>query len=164
MATKERKHKSISRIDSKKKKTHGWYVRVQFNNTMYSKFFSDGQYSGRSEALAAAIEYRNEVEAAIGKPRTERTVVGVHPQNQTGVVGVHRRRKHNGGKGRTSNGTASYSDVYEVTWSPEPNVVSRTSVSISKYGKKEALRRAVAIRKEKEREYYGGEIRTRRTS
>jgi hypothetical protein len=46
-------------------------------------------------------------------------------------------------------------EAFQVTWSPEPNVVSRTSVSIAKYGEEEAFRRACRIREKKERALYG---------
>jgi hypothetical protein len=36
--------------------------------------------------------------------------------------------------------------------------VWRTTISVRKYGEEEALRMARAIRREKEREYYGGTI------
>jgi hypothetical protein len=149
----ENGHKSISRIDQPKKRTHGWYVRVHFNRTTHTKWFGDATYGGPEEALAEAIQFRNETEARIGKPRTERTVVGARSRRGSRVVGVTRRQK------RWGNGNGEYvSEVFEVTWNPEPGRVSRTSVSIAKYGEEEAYRRAVAIRKAKERELYGSVI------
>ena len=68
-------YKSISRIDSEAKRMHGWYVRVWFKGKMHSKFFNDKHYGGREAALQASIEHRDQVEAEIGKPRTERVVV-----------------------------------------------------------------------------------------
>ena len=146
-------YKSISRIDNPKKRTHGWYVRVYFDRTMHAKWFSDGRHGGPEIALAEALSFRNETEARIGKPRTDRRVVRVSPRSSNGLVGVRRRRKRS-----RVNGSRRISEVYEVTWSPEPNRVSRTSVSIAKHGEAEAFRRAYEIRKAKERELYGSEI------
>lgn len=148
-------YKSISRIDDPVKKTHGWYVRVFFKGQMTSKFFSDARYGEAEIGLAEAIRYRDELEQKLGKPRSERTVVRLSPRNQSGVIGVRRRRKSSGKKGRKE----GY-DVFEVTWSPEPGRMKRTSVSIEKYGEEEAFRMACEIRKQKEREIYGREIET----
>ena len=149
-------YKSISRIDTPQKRTHGWYVRVYFNRTMHSKFFSDSRFGGPDEALAEAIRHRNEIEQKIGKPRTDRHVVTASPRNQSGIIGVQRKIK----RFRTRHGKLSECDVFEVTWNPEPNVIRRTSVSIDRYGKEEAFRRACALRLEKEREMYGRELQT----
>ena len=143
-------YKSISRIDDPKKKTHGWYVRVYFKGKMHSKFFSDARFGDKDQGLQEAIKYRNELETKLGKPRSERTVVQVSPRNRSGVIGVRRRRKSSGRKGRPG----GY-EVYEVTWSPGPGKMKRTSVSIEKYGEEEAFRRACEIRRQKEEEIYG---------
>ena len=142
-------YKSVSRIDHRKRHTHGWYVRVKFNGIMYSRFFSDSQCGGKRRALKEAVQCRNELEKEVGKPRTDRVVPALIARNQTGVPGVRLGKKRSQRKG------PRLSRVYEVVWAPEPGKLSRTSVSIEKYGAKEALRRALAIRLEKEREIYG---------
>ena len=149
-------YKSISRIDTPGKRTHGWYVRVYFNRTMHSKFFSDSIYGGAEEALQEAIRHRDEIERKIGKPRTDRHVVTASPRNQSGVIGVQRKIK----RSRSRHGKMTECDVYEVTWNPAPNVVRRTSVSIDRYGETEAFKKACAIRLQKEREMYGRELQT----
>ncbi len=147
-------HKSISRIDVPAKKMHGWYVRVWYKGKMHSRFFNDKFYNGKEEALNAAIEYRDQVEAAIGKPRTDRVVVTHSPRNQTGVIGVNRVKKQTGAYVPYT-AVPNYSEVYEITWTERPNVIRRTTVSINKYGEDKAFRRACAIRWQKEREIYG---------
>jgi hypothetical protein len=142
--------KSISRIDQPEKHTHGWYVRVHFKGKEVSKFFPDKLHKGKNKALANALVFRNETEEKLGKPRTDRPVIMRRPKKR-GVVGVRETVYRT----RNAEGEARESPVFEVTWNPEPNVVRRTSVSIRKYGKKEAFRRAVELRKEKEAEYYG---------
>jgi len=145
------KYKSVSRIDQEEKHTHGWYVRVRFRGSEVSRFFNDKRHGGKRKALAAAVEFRDETERRIGKPRTDRFVVQRDATRKSDVVGVRHVVKFT----CTESGETRAHDVYEVTWSPEPNVVQRTSVSIRKYGKREALRRAIAIRRDKERLYYG---------
>jgi hypothetical protein len=52
-------HKGISRIDHKKRNTHGWYVRVTFQGKTHAKLFSDSVHGGEEKALQRAIRYRN---------------------------------------------------------------------------------------------------------
>lgn len=139
-------HKGVSRVDHPRRNTHGWLVRVAWRGEMHVKFFSDGAHGGREAALAKSISYRNRLEKQLGKPRTDRTVMVHHQRSDTGVLGVHRVIKEG-------------APVFEVTWSPEPNVVRRTSVSIRKYGEDEAFRRARDIRRKKEKEVFGTMLR-----
>jgi hypothetical protein len=143
-------YKNVSRIDSEKKNMHGWYVRIFHNGKSHAKFFNDNKSGGTEEALVDAVEYRNQLEIELGKPRTERYFVNsLHPNNNTGVPGVNRRTVKQKKRGKW------YSwDVYEVTWTPQPNKLARTTVSIKKYGEEEAFRRACAIREQKMAELY----------
>ena len=130
------KHKDISRIDQESKRTHGWYVRVRYFGKTHSKFFSDGKCGGKYSSLLAAIAWRDEVEARIGKQRTDRHIVTVS-NTQTGVVGVR------------------LNDIlnrYEVSWVKADGKQGKTSVSIRKHGRKDAFAKACEIRKEKEAE------------
>lgn len=130
------KHKDISRIDQESKRTHGWYVRVRYFGKTHSKFFSDGKCGGKYSSLLAAIAWRDEVEARIGKQRTDRHIVTVS-NTQTGVVGVR------------------LNDIlnrYEVSWVKADGKQGKTSVSIRKHGRKDAFSKACEIRKEKEAE------------
>jgi hypothetical protein len=131
----ERRYKSITRVDSSR--VHGWFVRVVHNGDTHPKLFSDGKHGGRAAALAAAVRWRNKTERAIGKPRTERIVVARKPG-----AGVRRTTKD----GRL---------VYEVTWSPRPKKVSRTTFSIALYGERGARDLAHALRAEMDRRHYG---------
>ncbi|HXG90798.1 MAG TPA: AP2 domain-containing protein [Blastocatellia bacterium] len=148
-------HKGISRIDQSKKNTHGWYVRVRFNGTQRVKFFSDNQYGGKEKALEEAIRFRNRAEQEMGKPRTDRLVIASNPRNRSGIMGIRRKTK----VVKTENGERVVSNVYEVSWNPEPGRLCRTWVSIDKLGEKEALKEACRIRREKEREMYGSVVR-----
>ena len=132
----ETKHKDISRIDQNSKRTHGWYVRVRYFGKTHNKFFSDGKCGGKYSSLLAAIAWRNEVEARIGKQRTDKHIVTVS-NTHTGVVGVR------------------LNDIlnrYEVSWMKPDGRQGKTSVSIKKFGRKAALAKACEIRKQKEAE------------
>lgn len=135
-------HKGVCRVDSPKRNTHGWYVRVRFHGHQKARFFSDATWGGRESALMEAVRGRDEMERDLGKPRTDRTLTSPSARNKTGATGIQRTNKGVGGS-------------FEVTWSPEPNVITRTSVSIAKHGEAEAYRRALEIRKRRERELYG---------
>ncbi len=86
------KHKGITRIDHPAKRTFGYFVRVTWNKQRRSKFFADSVDGDRLAALGAAIDWRNEAERELGKPRTERQVIGVS-RTDTGIVGVRRTVK-----------------------------------------------------------------------
>lgn len=144
-------HKGISRIDHDGKHTHGWYVRVCYDRHMHSKFFSDATNGGKEKALEAAIQHRNKLEAELGKPRTDRIVVVSNARNLTGVIGVQRIAKPvPPDPDRPLKGIA-----FEVTWSPEPNVLRKTSFRVEKYGEEEAFRLAVEFRQAREVEMFG---------
>ncbi len=130
------KHKGITRIDHPAKRTFGYFVRVTWNKQRRSKFFSDSVYGDRLAALSAALEWRNEAERELGKPRTERQVIGVS-RTSTGIVGVRRTVKD----GR---------EVYEATWR-EGGRIRRTSYSIAKHGERRALSLARRARERYER-------------
>ncbi len=145
-----RRHKSISRVDHEPKRMHGWLVRVHFRGERRSKFFGDKAHGGTNAALDAAVAFRDAAEQQLGKPRIDRVGVGLSSRSTTGVQGVHRITKTQ----QTSGGGISFQPVYEVTWSPAPSVIKCTSVAITKHSEAEALRRAVAIRQQKEAEVY----------
>ena len=132
-----KRHKSISRIDARRAK--GWYVRVAASGKVHGKFFSDSKYKGKKNAaLNAAIRWRDELEKKLGKPRTDRTIV-MRGKRSRGV-----RKTMKAGR-----------PVYEVTWSPEPGRISRTTFSITLYGQKGARDRAEKLRADMEKRYYG---------
>lgn len=128
--------KSISRHDQESKNTHGWYVRVSYLGKTTTKFFADKKLGGKENSLNAAIAWRDETEARIGKPRTDKQVRSVSITS-TGVVGVNHYDTLN---------------RYVVTWIKPDGKPGRTTVSIKKYGRKAAFARACKIREEKEAE------------
>jgi hypothetical protein len=132
------KHKNITRVDHDASRTHGYSVRIQWKGERRAKFFSDGQYRDRLAALSAAIDWRNATEQELGKPRTERQVVGT-TYSSTGIPGVRRRRE-----GQT--------EYYEATWGTSAGKQRRTKYSIARHGEKRALQLARKARQQGERE------------
>jgi exoribonuclease R len=140
------KHKNITRIDHPAKRTHGYNVRVAWKGEKHGKFFSDRIYGDRLAALDAAIAWRNKTEKAIGKPRSEHQVVGIHSRNNTGTVGIRRRKRGN-------------VEVFEATWIARDDEGNRkrhtTAYSIARHGEKKAFRLALKARQQGERSRWG---------
>ncbi|MGB5230335.1 MAG: AP2 domain-containing protein, partial [Desulfoprunum sp.] len=119
-----------------------WYVRVRFVGKTHSKFFSDRKCGGRYSSLLSAISWRDKMEKKLGKVRTNKHMVTVS-NSGTGVVGVRLNEKLN---------------RYEVSWVTHQGKQGKTSVSISKHGKKAAFAKACAIRQEKEKARLEGSV------
>ena len=134
------KAKGVSRIDEPGGHGVGWYARVKFRGKTHSKYFSDGVHKGTRNAFGKAVAWRNAKERELGKPRTDR-VVPAGRRGSNRLVGVYRSK-----------------NSYVVAWSPSPGTFRREFVSISRYGREEALRRAVDLRRRRERSIYGGVI------
>jgi hypothetical protein len=129
------KEKGISRVDTSD--THGYNARVYLKGVMYSKLFSDAKFGSPEKARDQAILWRNEIEKAIGKIRSNHYVSGLRPTN-TGVLGVKElTRKYTNKQGRTQE-----EHVLQVTYKKR-----RTTVSIRRYGPKKAMK--IALQKKK---------------
>jgi len=126
-----------------------------FNGTTRCKFFSDKASGSQRKALEAAIRYRDKVEIELGRPRTDRLVSSGSGKNETGVTGVNISKQVI----KTKDGEKVINKYYVVNWSPWPGKTCRKMVSIEKYGERGALLRACRIRREKEREMYGSEVK-----
>ncbi len=133
-------YKGISRLDSPR--AVGWFVRVSWHGKHIRKFFSDGVNGGKRKALAAALAYRDATEKTLGKPRTERNITGITRRSNTGLIGIRKILKDG-------------QPAYDVSWSPRPGVLQRTSISITRHGAERALKMAKRLRADKEREIYG---------
>jgi hypothetical protein len=118
----------------------GYMVRVTWCGERRQAFFSDAKHGDRLGALAAALEWRDQVERELGKPRTEQQVIGTAGSN-TGVLGVTRlmREGH---------------PAFQVSWY-ENGRIRRTSISIAKHGETEALRMARQLRERVENQRLG---------
>ena len=136
------KYKGVTRIDRDAGRqldgqritaTHGYMVRVFWRKERHQAFFSDLKYGDRLAALDAAVAWRDHTEARIGKPRTDRTVIG-YANSNTGELGISRR---------TVRGHA----VFEVAWRDPSGKARRTRYSIDKNGEKRALQKAKKARR-----------------
>ncbi|HEV8657667.1 MAG TPA: hypothetical protein VGS96_03480 [Thermoanaerobaculia bacterium] len=132
------KAKGVTRIDDPGGHGVGWYARVTFRRKTQSKYFADGAHKGTLEAFAKAVAWRNKKEKELGKPRTDRIFSANRPKGSTGVPGVYLSKRS-----------------YVVAWSPSPGELRREFVSIRQYGRQEALRRAVELRRRRERTIFG---------
>ncbi len=132
-------YKSISRIDSKHKRTHGWFVRIKFKGRELRKWFGDAAYDGKPAALEAAVDWRDETERDLAKPRTERRVILDSGRNRTGAIGVSFDERK---------------QAYVAAWSSRRGQVQRAWVPIRKYGRRRAYQRACRIRAREQRKAY----------
>lgn len=129
-------HKNISRY-SGKRAGKGLQVCVQWRKRFrYRRFpFSEYGYS-YAKTLIAALEWRDEMEQELGKPRTERRILS--------SPGVYRSKD-------------SYGNEYWVAQcSPALGESMRKCFSIRKYGEEKAHLLALSERCEMEEKYYGG--------
>ena len=123
--------KSISRMDYDKS-TQGWLVKIYWKEKWHRKYFADNQNGGKESALLAAVCWRNRKEIEIGKPQTDRVVVGNVPSGR--MTGVQRTILVQKKSGKTY----SY-PAYVVYWFPEScGKKHQTSFSIRKFGEKRA--------------------------
>ncbi|MFC1523659.1 AP2 domain-containing protein [Thermodesulfobacteriota bacterium] len=134
------KLKDIARLDQETKRTHGWYVRVRYQGKTYSKFFSDRKCGGKNLSLLSALAWRDETEKRVGKIRTDKRILYVS-STITGVVGVTYSEKMN---------------RFGVSWVNPDGNQGKTSVSIRKWGRLVAFRKACEIRERKELERLRG--------
>lgn len=135
--------KGISRIDDPGGHGVGWYARVRFRGKTHSKYFADASHKGTLKAFAKALAWRNEKERELGKPRTDRIVSSGAARGK--ITGVYQSKRS-----------------FVVAWSPSPGEVKREFVSIAKYGRAEAYRRAVELRRRREKTMHGRVLTTRR--
>lgn len=138
-----KKYKDISRMDKKRNNTHGWYVRVRYYGKSFNKFFNDFSFGDKDLSLKAAIDWRNDLEKRLGKPRTDRQIVMVARSGKNIIPGVRLNEKLN---------------RYDVSWCDTSGKQRKTSVSILKHGNKNALEKAIEIRAHNEAKRFGSEI------
>lgn len=151
-SAKTTRHKGITRVDvmaghhpdgRRRRASHGYMARVIWQGKIYIKWFADARHGDRLGAFVAAVEWRNQQEQRVGKPRTEVLVIGKARTN-TGLVGIAERIRG-----------PQHRPVIEVTWRTVTGRGRRTTYSITKYGRRGALARAKAKRRREERARHG---------
>ncbi|MDP9314128.1 MAG: AP2 domain-containing protein [Chloroflexota bacterium] len=132
------KHKNLTRVDHDASRMHGYNVRIMWQAQRRAKFFSDTKYGDRLGALTAALAWHDATEKALGKPRTERQVVGIF-YSTSAEPGIRRVREN-------------HTEYYQATWATSAGKQQRTRYSITKHGEKRALQLARKARARGERE------------
>lgn len=135
------RHKGILRLDYPEKHLVGYRTTVGWRGKRYDKFFSDTTYGDRLSSLDAAIQWRNQRERELGKPRTERLVYSSMNRGRpgTGVLGVRRI-------------TINHTSYYQAQWLGPTGERKTRKFSVTKYGEREARRLAILARRQGERE------------
>lgn len=128
------KHKNLTRVDRPSKNLHGYHVRLGWKGQVYQKWFSDTTHGDRLGALTAALAWRDAKERAIGKPRSEQTVMGITSSN-TGLVGIARV-------------TVRGAPYYRALWRDAEDKMHRRWFSITRLGERRALRAAIKAREQ----------------
>lgn len=116
----------------------GWRVCVMRRGVRHVRYVVDKDHGGRSGALAVARRIRREL---IEDLPPEVRIKSIYALNRTGIVGVTFSRE----KSRAGTGVSRYSAVWPRV---HGHGVHKRSFSVTKWGKAEAFRRAVAAREE----------------
>lgn len=112
--------KHVTRIDSGN--THGWYVRIRKRGKKFEKLFSDLKHGSKDWAFFKAILYLDECIEKIDKHKSTLELARIR---------------------RATKFSRGYEyDVYEVSWSPEPNSRKKKAFSVKKYGEEKARQKA----------------------
>ena len=134
---------AIQRIDHQRSHTHAWKVIIQRRKTIYTRYFSDGRYGGKTTALQAAKVYRDQL-IARHPPMTRREVCVIRKTNNTsGVSGITRIDSVEWNKGRKLR--RRYWDAQWPTLSGKP---IHRKFSITLYGERRAFQLAVLARRQ----------------
>jgi hypothetical protein len=129
VAINARKAFGIHRIDNPSNRTYAWVVRIQRRNQIYTKYFSDQMYGGRSVAYKAARAYHEELRRTL-RPLTRVEFAQIKRRtNRTGYVGVVKY---------TTKG-ASIRRYWIATWPTKDGRRKQRKFSIRKYGERQAF-------------------------
>ena len=131
----------ICRIDQPSHRTHGFFVRLQREGKIYSAFFTDLKYGGKTAALAAAQHFHQQSVAIFGPPAS---------LNRQWWAEIRRRKGRSGIQGvqRVINRKVRpWRKYWVATWSPEPYSARRKMFSIRKHGEDGARQLAIRARR-----------------
>ena len=121
---------SISRIDSDRNHTHGFYVRVSIDGVIHPRFFQDARHGGREAARRAAEAHDAALIASRGNPWEKRP----GRRNTSGMTGVSRSIDGRSGL-----------PFWLATWM-EDGRQRRAHFAVNRYGEEQARRLAVEAR------------------
>jgi len=136
---------NIFRLDTRRTSgtgaTHGWQVRIHRATKKYTQFFSDSKFESKDAALAAAIEYRDNLYEELGIDtgkyyiRTE-----LMANNTTGIIGVSRAE--------TLNRSGSIREYWQTAYPSPEHLVRTASFGVGRLGEIGALSKAIEARME----------------
>ena len=131
----------------------GYRATARLREEVRQRVFTDEDYGGPDEALAAAREWRGEIlaDAGLADPPNRRVVL--KPKSPSGVVGVYRREPTAGRAG-----TATWIATYGTSSGEKKS----RSFSVGKFGEKEAFDHAVEQRLKWETDDLGRPITERK--
>lgn len=136
---------NVFRIDKEKVgsrgATHGWQIRVYRGSNHRTRFFSDSKFGSSDAALAAALEYREQVYDEFGID-TGKYVISAQlaAHNTSGIIGVNRSE--------TIEPNATIREFWQTAYPSPAHEVRTKSFGIGRFGEIGALRRAVEARME----------------
>lgn len=120
--------KNISRIDQESKNTYGWFVRIRRDGRQISKFFSDGKYGGKDEALKTAREFRDgHIQEWENFARSHDRPMHVGTKSNIGYNGISYTQKK-----KMRNNREYVEHVFSVCYSPEKGVNKNKTFYIPK--------------------------------
>lgn len=120
--------KNISRIDQPSKNTYGWFVRIRRDGKKISRFFSDGKYNGKDEALLSAKAFRDKnLREWEGFARNFDRAMHLGKKSNIGYPGISYCVKS-----KVRNGEMHQEHVFQVSYSPEKGIHKNKSFYIPK--------------------------------
>ena len=128
--------RGITRYDIDEQGTYGYMMRISRSGEHTNEFFSDKNYKGKRQALAAARVRYQELVESLPPPKTTKGVKTA--RNQTGVVGVH-----------LAVCESIYGEEYSsycASWKTADGKRNKISFSFKKYGKQKSWEMACLAR------------------
>jgi hypothetical protein len=149
------KPKNVFRIDIQpsdehpdRHPTHGWQVRIKRQKKQHTKYFSDKRFGGREDALAKAVEYRDELLETLPDPM-DPVRRSAEARSKTGVIGLNFCWKDDG------SGTAK--PYVQLSWLEGDGTRRSAAYSVRKWNLRRAVWKA-CVRLHQAREEHDGEV------
>jgi hypothetical protein len=137
----KRSRYGITRIDSKPHRTFAWIVSVQRRNQIWRRAFSDRSYGGKTKALTAAKAFRDQI-LSQHPPMSRAEYCRIKRRNnKSGLAGVC-RYNYPGAQERP----AAKRGYWLAFWTLTSGKGKRIKFSISRFGERGALKRAMRAR------------------
>jgi hypothetical protein len=135
MEDRPRRYRNVKRVEGYGER--GWMVRVTRRGRRVTEYVADSRYGGKEGALRHALERRDAIES-LSPPAVK--LKRRYALNKTGVVGVQLEvwRMPSGHVVR----------YYTATWTELTGEKKRLRFLVSRYGAREAKRRAVQARRQ----------------